>query len=215
MGEKKLSARLLNYILIACLLLIAVGSGTGFYFTQNILKEYATSASELTSKAAAGSENVAALSKIREYLATHQAQREKVKKIVGESAQYNYRDEVVKELSRFARESRVQITSINFSETASGQTAPSSGSSAPAQSTPSATTPNPASGVSGQTAPAVKSSTFNVAIKNPVNYRSLLTFISKIEQNVTKMQISQISLTTNSDNGQLSSESFNIEVYLR
>ena len=219
--KQGLSAKTVSYILLASLLLLGIGSYGGFYFAQSTLRQYATSTSELNSKASAGAQNVTNLKKIREYLETHQNEMAKVKSVVAESKSYNYRDEAVKELTGFARDSGVGISAINFSAGSSGgQSSQGTPAATPA---PAAATPDAAvaaGGASTTPAPtavaALKSSTFSVSIKSPVGYKNLLTFISKIEQNVTKMQISNISLAKDAENDKgVTSEGFNIEVYLK
>lgn len=215
MKKKKtaLTASKLRYLLLGILVLLFLIGGGGFYFVQNLLKGYAKETSTLNSQASISDQNLEALRNIQAYLANHEQDQELAQKVVADSKQYRYQNEIVSDISKFANQSGISITSYNFTSdsttgtTGSGTTPPAAGGTAAPSTTSPAT-----GGVS-----SLKSTKVNVTIKSPVNYTNLLDFISRIEQNITKMQIAGISLTRSDEGGksQVSSESFDIEVYVR
>lgn len=201
-----LDARSLRIILIVMLLLF-VGLGVvGFYLLQKTLSDYANETSALNSQVSVSDQNVQSLQKVKDYLATHKPDVERARQIVADSQQYQYQNEIVDDLTSFARSTGVQISGFNFT---AGTTGPDTSKSSPTTSTA------PPSTVKGAN---LHSTTVNVSIASPVDYNKLLAFISRIEQNLTKMQITSVSLTGNNDpdsKNTVSSEAFNIEVYVR
>jgi len=186
------------------------GSGVGFYFMQKQLRTFANETSQLNSQVAASEQNLNNLKKLKQYLASHQDDENLAKKVVTDTK--NYQDDVLDEISEFASESGVTVLSYTFESSTSGA---ASSSSTPSSSTttpaPTTSTPAAGSGVSG-----LKENTFTVAIDSPVNYHDLLEFISRIEQNVTRMQITSVSLTKDSSsNSKVTTDSFEIGVYVR
>lgn len=213
--NKALTAGKLRYILMASLVLLFIIGGGGFYFAQNLLKGYAKETSTLNSQASVSDQNLEALRNIQAYLAAHEQDQELARRVVADSKEYRYQNEIVADISKFAGQSGISITAYNFtSDTSTGTT----GGGSTGTTTPPATggTTTPATPATGGVS-SLKSTKVNVTIKSPVNYAKLLDFISRIEQNITKMQIAGISLTRSDEGGksQVSSESFDIEVYIR
>ncbi len=198
-SKMKLNARLFRVILAAILLLVIGLGAAGFIYANKVLKESAQQTQTLNSEAAASDENIAALEKLKKYLDSHTTEVDRVSQVVADSKQYRYQDEVIKDLTSYASESGIVVNSFNFT---SLQT---TSSTAPA----TVAAPAPPSGVT----PTV----ITVTVNNPVDYNSILRFIRRIEQNVTKMQIANIDFSRSYVNGksQLSVNSLNIEVYLR
>lgn len=218
MKKKKtaLTAGKLRYILVGTLVLLFLVGGGGFYFAQNLLKSYAKETSTLNSQASISDQNLEALRNIQAYLAAHEQDQELAQKVVADSKQYRYQNEIVGDISKFANQSGISITAYNFtSDSATGTTGSGAGTTTP-PATGGTATPSPGSSATGGVS-SLKSTTVNVTIRSPVNYTNLLNFISRIEQNITKMQIAGISLTRSDEGGksQVSSESFDIEVYVR
>ena len=209
-----MTANKLRYILISALILLFFASAAGFYFVQNLLRAYAKETSSLNSEAAICDQNLAALKNIESYLAAHQQDQDLAQKVVADSKEYRYQNEIVSDISDFADKSGIHITSYDFSSSKDG--AAGSTSSTPSTSTTTTPSATPSGGAAAGTS-SLKSTTVNVSIQSPVNYTKLLNFISLIEQNTTKMQISGISLTRSDEGGKskVSSESFDIEVYVR
>lgn len=209
MKRMSLSAVKLRIILLIVLVLTLTAIGAGFYFAQKMLRGYATETSTLNSKVSVSNENIAALKNLQSYLASHKDVQDKTKQIVADSKNYNYQNEIVNDINAFAAKSGISITSYDFSTGASTSTPAPSTATPTAPAAGGATTPN-------ATSSALRSTKVSVNIKSPVAYASLLNFIHRIEQNVTKMQIQSISLTKSGDDSKLvASEGFTIEVYIK
>ncbi len=209
--KMKLTAPTLRIILLITLgLTLAVGA-FGFYMLRQVMSDYAKETSSLNSQASASDQNIQSLQKLQAYLDSHKSEISKVNQVVADSKEYQYQNDIINDLTAFANQSGVSITSFTFTSTAAG----SSGTSTPAPAAAGAAT-KPTTDAA-PAASALKSTTVSVAITNPVDYNNLLAFINHIEQNLTKMQVSSVNLTHDPGKGknEVSSDVFNIEVYVR
>jgi hypothetical protein len=55
----------------------------------------------------------------------------------------------------------------------------------------------------------------SITLKTPIIYNNMIRFIKSIEQNLTKMQLSKISLAKDAASGGVTSEALTLEVYIR
>ncbi len=208
--KMKLTAPILRIILLVVLALTLVIGGLGFYTLRQIMSNYAKETSSLNSQASASDQNIQSLQKLQAYLDSHKDDISKVNQVVADSKEYQYQNDIINDLTAFANQSGVSITSFTFT----------SGTGTSATSTPTPTAGTGTSKTTTEAAPAassLKSTTVSVAITNPVDYNSLLAFINHVEQNLTKMQVSSVNLTHDPGKGknEVSSDVFNIVVYVR
>lgn len=141
----------------------------------------------------------------------------KANQVVADSKSYAYQDVIVADLKSFANKAGIVITNYDFTTTTQATAQPSStppqegGAAVGAQSSPEATVPTPTPAVS------LKTTSVSISLETPVNYGKLLTFIHYIEQNLTKMQISKVSLSrvAQDDAQAVNSDALSIEVYIR
>lgn len=194
-----MTATRLRLILVSSLFVIAIVEAVIFTFAYGQLSQTAVDASHTAVDASASENNLATLQKIKKILEEEKDVVSRASSIVADSQSYQYQDQIITDLNNFANKNGVSITNVDFSggqaPAASGQTA------APAP------TPAPA---------GLKSTSVTVTLKTPVNYDNLLRFIEAVEQNLTKMQISKISLSKGSATGNdITSDALTIEVYIR
>lgn len=163
------------------------------------------------------------LNGIRSMRTQMQAQPEAVKRaqqIVAESKSYSYQNVIVKDITSMADRAGVEITNYTFSEPGTDSAA-SGATAAPAANQPAVADPAAAapSGTAGTATPAAQSSlksiSFDISLKTPVEYTRLLKFIHYIEQNATKMQISTLTLSKAESNRTVGIDALTIEVYVR
>lgn len=194
---KDLSATKLRLILSLSLFFTIILGGVGFSIIHSTLDSFAVDVSHKVADAGASRDNVQSLQKIQQTLTNRQAVIQKVDNIVAESKSYQYQDQIITDLNNYASRAGVSITNINFTD---------SQATAPAGSTPAPATPAPS---------GVKSSSATITLANPVDYLKILRFITYIEQNLTKMQISKINLSKDTSGKGVTSEAFAIEVYVK
>lgn len=214
-AQKKLAltATNLRYVLAAALLLMFAACGAGFYYVHGYLKSYAEEASALNSQAEIGTKNIVALQNIERYIEEHKHEFSIAEKVVAESKSYRYQNEIVNDLSKIADKSGVNITGFQFGDQAAGATSGSSSSSSSTAAPAAGTAPATPSTTAG----GLKTTKATITISSPVNYDNLLEFISRIERNITKMQIARIAISQTEEGGRnsVASETFEIEVYIR
>lgn len=205
-----MTASRLRAVLLVGVFLAVAGTAAGFWFSYKSLNEYATSISKLNADSQSGDSNIQTLRKLRTELDARQDVVADARALVADNA--TYADRAVGDISRIARESGVEITGFEFSDS----TTPDAGSAAPSSApTPSATAPGGAALPQAGVAPTgVTKKTITVAIKSPIKYSNLLNFISKIESNELKLQIATVSMTKDKDD-LVATQSFVIGVYVR
>jgi hypothetical protein len=172
-------------------------------FAYNELKKVAVDVSHTSADANASSNNVETLEKIEQKLNDDRDVVGRTNSIVAESKSYQYQDQIIADLKDYASRAGIVLTNFDFS---SNTTTPTPGSNATQAPSPTAPSPPPS---------GVKSTSVSVTLKNPVDYESLLRFLQSIEQNLTKMQVSKVSLTKSESDNSVSSDALTIEVYVR
>lgn len=203
-----LTAVKLRLVLSIAILAVAA-SGIGlFIYGSSILDSYAD---EVQLKVSQAEESQNILSRLEATEIALQSQSEAVQRaaeVVAESRKYQYQDQIILDLNAYASRAGMDIRSISFNSEADSTT---SSSSATAATPPTAGADRPAA----TTGPTLKSVSATIDLYTPVNYRDFLTFMSYIEQNLTKMQIQNISLQKSSEGSGVTVQSLTIEVYTR
>lgn len=177
------------------LVAIALLNSVALYFIYGSLQSVATDVSHAVVDSSASQNNIQTLQQIKRELADKEDIIARAGDIVADSQSYQYQNQILNDLNGYASRAGIHITNIDFS------------------ATPSTTTP-PATGT--PVAPAgVKSTSVSVTLANPVRYNSMLRFIHSIEENLTKMQISKVSLSKGSTGNTVTSETLTIQVYIK
>lgn len=195
MKRRTLNATTLRASLALSLFLIILIAAAGFYMVNGWLRDLATDVSHATADASASRTTIGTLQQLQETLEANRQVIERADSIVAESQSYQYQDEIIRDLNNYAGAAGLTITNFNFDTQADTQEGTEEQS----------TTPTPPSGIN--------STLVSVTLQNPVNYDSLLRFFYSIEQNLTKMQITNISLTKSEN--EITSDDLTIEVYIR
>lgn len=159
-------------------------SGVGFWYFRSQLVSYAEQVKTDAVAASVSSNDISRLQQLQRQLKEDEVAVTRAKNIVADSKFYKYQDQIYKDVTAYANSSGVEISSVTFDSdtTASNGSVP---------------TPAPAAGAVPPVAvPAgLKSSTATISLKSPVKYDAFMKFIHSIELNLTKMQISGISMT--------------------
>jgi hypothetical protein len=199
MKGKPLTPTGLRLILSISLFVITGIGGVAFSFVNETLEKVAIDVNHKAVDASASQNNFQTLQSIQHQLEEKKDVVERARSIVADSQSYQYQDQIITDLSDYAKRSNIEITNMDFSAATQAGAAP--------KTTPSAlTAPTPT---------GVKSTSVSVTLKNPVNYNNLLQFIYAIEQNLTKMQVSKVGLSKDATGGGITSDLLTIEVYVR
>lgn len=197
-----MTATRLRIILIFTIVLLVVLCGVGFWFFRGQLISYARQVEIDNAAASASSDDIVKLQKLKTELSDDQVAVTRAKNIVADSQHYQYQNQIIDDITAYARLSGINITGFTFNNDT-----PVNGTK------PVATGVTP---VAGPIAPAnLKTTTTSITVKNPVNYETVMKFIRSIELNLTKMEVSGVSLTKASDPSQVTVNPITIEVYTR
>jgi hypothetical protein len=199
MKGKPLTPTGLRLILSISLFVITGIGGVAFSFANENLEKVAIDVNHKVVDASASQNNFQTLQSIQHQLEEKKDIVERARSIVADSQSYQYQDQIITDLSDYAKRSNIEITNMDFSAATQTGAAP--------KTTPSALTAPVPTGV--------KSTSVSVTLKNPVNYNNLLQFIYAIEQNLTKMQVSKVGLSKDATGGGITSDLLTIEVYVR
>ena len=181
----------------ALLLMTATGIGI-FVFGQQQLSAVAEETRKSTTDAESSSNELQALTTLKNRLKEQDKDVERAAKIVSITKNYSYQDQVVQDLVNYANASGVVIKSIDFS---------ANNSSAASKSTNAATITKAPTGT--------KSISATVTLNTPVAYDSLRDFIYRIEKNLFQMQISNLTLSSNKDTGGIVVDALTVTAYVR
>ena len=191
----------LRLILFASLGLIALLGAAIFYFSYARLDTAASEAGEMVASAEQSNDTLEQLRNLQNDLEQRQESVDKASQVVADSQNFVYQDLLVNDLTVYAQRAGLAITNISFAN----QTAATSTPIAPSTSTSVGTPPSA----------ALKTATVDITLSNPVDYESLLTFLSYVEQNLTKLKISKVSLTKSEEVGKVTIDILNLEVHIR
>ena len=196
--QRALTPSIARAILAGALLLtIATGIGV-FVFGQQQLSAVAEETRKSTTDAESSSNELQALTTLKNRLKEQDKDVERAAKIVSITKNYSYQDQVVQDLVNYANASGVVIKSIDFS---------ANNSSAASKSTNAATITKAPTGT--------KSISATVTLNTPVAYDSLRDFIYRIEKNLFQVQISNLPLSSNKDTGGIVVDALTVTAYVR
>jgi len=197
-NKLKFNAVSLRNTLIASIgVLVLVGIG-GFFLLERYLSSIALEVNDSNVQAAASSKDLAQLQQLESEMADNQVAITRAASVVGDSKQYQYQDQIINDLSSYAKTAGFQIQSFAFSDQTLG--APSAGNVAP-----------------GATAAptGLKISTVTVTLPQDLSYTTIMTFLKSIEQNLTKMELTGVSLAVDQASGRVTIQPITIGVYTR
>lgn len=190
-----LNSIILQYSFIGLGILMIVGIAGIVFMAQKFMSEQALSTDHYRTDAELAQEELVRLQQLKTTLASDKEAIDKTARIVAESQQYEFQDQVVKDVTSYADKYGIEILSIDFG------TKPGSAPQGAAASTGSA---------------AQQKTIVSLQLGNNIPYDSFLRFIKAIENNITKMQLTGIAIQPNiTDPKQILGPTIELEVFLR
>lgn len=194
----QLSAVLLRNVLIASIALFVIIGVGGFVFLNQQLASYAGTVASDKVKASNGSQEIAQLQQLKSAMEESKVAVTRAASIVSDSKYYEYQDKIIDDITSYAEAAGLEVQSLSFNDASPTGVAAAPGTAAP--KTPAGL--------------KVSYATVTLSEKN-ITYKSIMTFLKSIEQNLTKMEVTGVSFTVNSTNGQVSTQPITIGVYTR
>ena len=198
----------MRIILVVVLIAILLLMGGGFYLAYTSLKKTAKEVSEVQTQAQTSDAKLQNLALLEKQLKENSIAVDRAKQIVADSQSYQYQNQIINDLTYYANQAHISITSFTFQDSTAA--ASSSSSSTSSSSTSSTNSTLPASTVNG-----VKSTQVAIQLGGNVAYQDFLHFLYLIEQNLTRMQVADVTMSKGDDPNTVSAQSLNIEVYIR
>lgn len=202
-----LTASKLKYILAIGILVWVLVGATGFWFFRGQLNVYAKEVKVASDKANKSGKDVDELKRLEQYLTDNKVTIDRARAITSEAGTtYNYQDIIYQDINAYAAKTGVKVASYTFSDIAAA---------AGTAGTATATTPAPAANPTGSAASGIKSTTASITLAGENKYENIMNFIHYIENNLTKMQLSGVSLSKGKEGNNITVSALTIEVYLK
>lgn len=186
-------------IVLSLLLLIILSAMVGLViFAYSFLSKTSEEVGKMQTEAIAVDAKIQSLLASKSQLDRNSDTVKKAKNIVSESKLYQYQNQIIQDLNTYADRAGIPIKSFSFQNepTTSAKTATSS------KRTPA----SPA---------GVKSTFVSIQLGDHIDYTKFLHFLSLIEKNVTRMQLSGVSISRGANNHEISIQSLEVKVYTR
>ena len=203
--EKMTPAVTMRIVFALSLVLILVGMGGIVYFGYTMLQGTAGKVSKIQTEAKAVDAKVQNLARLEKEMEKYKDSVAKARQLVAETQQYQYQNQIINDLTTYANQSGVGIAGFTFTSGSAGAKS-NSGSSGTSGT-------NNSSGSNSAAGP--KSMKVSVRLNEKTDYMALLRFMHLIEQNLTRMQIASVSMSKAEGVGQVSTQTLDVEVYVR
>lgn len=171
--KKQLTASRLRIVLIVLLVLIIIGLCAGAWWLQTMLAKSVVTENHAQIDSELSAQEVERLQLLQRQLADQKNIVERADQIAATANNYQYQDQVVKDLESYAARNGVTIGSFDFS-TQAPQNAQA----------PAGTTLTP----------------FTVTLRGPLEFSRFMKFLSDIENNLTKIQVNSLTLAPDTTN---------------
>lgn len=178
-----------SLLLIATIVLLVIGAAAGSWLMQSALSAQVTDADHAKINADLSQTELQRSKTLETYLDENRAAIEKAKSVVSDTQTYQYQNQIVNDIESYANKSGVTVLSYSFPvDTAAAKS----------------------------DATGLKSVSATIGFKSPLQYSNYLRFIKYIEQNITKMQITDLTLSPDQNNGNnIEGTSITLKVYVR
>lgn len=194
MKKKGMNAVTAERLFGVVIVLLLVGLVSDFIFVTNFLKSESIKTEILHKQSDATESDISKLKSADAWLKENEDVIKRTSAVVGQSKLYQYQNQIIEDFNGYGSKTGVPILGYTFAASSTTVTTPT------ASATPAAPTGAAAGApVAAAKAPVgVNSITITVTFGDKVNYQKFLNFLRLLEQNVTRMQVSNISLTPDS-----------------
>ena len=208
--KQAFSAVTMRIVLVVVLLLILALMSGGFYVAYSSLRTTAEEVAKTQSEAQVSDARVQNLISLERQLKQHTYAIDRAKQIVAESKSYQYQNQIITDLTHYATQAGVSITSFTFEGDA-----PVTNSGAAQTTTPATEGATDDATQSATPTGNFKSTQVSIQLGETVSYQNLLPFLYLIEQNLTRMQVAAVSMTKGEAADAVTAQTLNLEVYIR
>lgn len=185
-----LKASIFSYILGALMAIVIIGAFVGAYYLNGFLIQKKDEVSKVENDVVANESSIGLAQALEQYIKNNRKDIDLVKKVVSDTKEYQYQDDIINDIVTYAAQTGLKLLSVTFPTSISSSS--SKGKSAP-----------------------VKTMQAVIEIDKEFSYDKYINFIYKIEQNISKMKILQISIDLGKEAGSITGSSIKLEVYVK
>jgi hypothetical protein len=186
------ATRLRNLMLVGIgLTMILIG--VVIYYASSFLRDETIKNVHTKIDRELSSQDLDRLKNLQRVLQENRSSVQKAEQIVAATKQYQYQDQIIRDVNSYANSTGVKVTAYDF-----------------------ASANKPGAVPNQPTVSGVKSIAVTLTLDSPMSFDNYLRFIKAIEQNLTKMQISGVNLSPDIDNvNNIANPSIGLVVYVR
>lgn len=185
-----LKASVFSYILGALMAIVIIGAFVGAYYLNGFLVQKKDEVSKVENDVVANESSIGLAQALEQYIKNNRKDIDLVKKVVSDTKEYQYQDDIINDIVTYAAQTGLKLLSVTFPTSTSSSS--SKDKSAP-----------------------VKTMQAVIEIDKEFSYDKYINFIYKIEQNISKMRILQISIDLGKEAGSITGSSIKLEVYVK
>lgn len=185
-----LKASVFSYILGALMAIVIIGAFVGAYYLNGFLVQKKDEVSKVENNVVANESSIGLAQALEQYIKNNRKDIDLVKKVVSDTKEYQYQDDIINDIVTYAAQTDLKLLSVTFPTSTSSSS--SKDKSAP-----------------------VKTMQAVIEIDKEFSYSKYINFIYKIEQNISKMKILQISIDLGKEAGSITGSSIKLEVYVK
>lgn len=168
------NAIVMQYLLLGTCFVIIGGIVWISIAANDLLTAKAMEVDHRRTDAELAQEELVGLDNLRNNLDNNADVVNKTKEIVATAEQYHFQDQVIQDLTVYAKQAKIEIIGYDFGSSPGAKVAPTKGVATPSNVPPK--------------------TLVTVRLQNDIPYTSFLRFLMSIEQNVTKMQLTGLTL---------------------
>jgi hypothetical protein len=183
--KSKFTPRTLRVVLALLLIVILGSSAAGFIYAQKELREYAKEISRKKIDANASNSTISTLKKVKNDLGGYSDVKEKIQGLRANDVPPEFR--IVNEVTKIAARNNIPISSFDFGDGATASPSTTSGTATPT---------TPTAPVAGSTTSNAKTISLTVNFGQVNDYKNYLQFLYDIEQNIPKMRVKSVSVSS-------------------
>ena len=185
-----LKASIFSYILGSLMAIVIIGAFVGAYYLNGFLIQKKDEVSKVENDVVANESSIGLAQALEQYIKNNRKDIDLVKKVVSDTKEYQYQDDIINDIVTYAAQTGLKLLSVTFPTSISSSS--SKDKSAP-----------------------VKTMQAVIEIDKEFSYDKYINFIYKIEQNISKMKILQISIDLGKEAGSITGSSIKLEVYVK
>ena len=197
--KKTLNASVARIIMALLLLVILAAMVGSVIVAYSFLSKTSDDVGKLQTEAIAIESKIQNLLALKSQLDKNSEIAKKAKNIVSESKMYQYQNQIIQDLSTYADRAGIPIRSFTFQS----------------ESTATKSTTSTSKKPTGVAPAGVKSTFVSIQLGENIDYVRFLHFLDLIEKNVTRMQLSGISISRGVNNNELLVQALEVKVYTR